>query len=113
MPRTGFEDGGAGKFAGPKPRCYEDPVRETSNKHSPDDGPEDRRISWPGASTVGVNGLGGVYASWGGFVSRGTRDSRCIGPTTGFQIDGSRIRRCFRLRGADLGYEVDGVDTLP
>ncbi|MEQ8813476.1 MAG: hypothetical protein RLO51_29070 [Thalassobaculum sp.] len=72
---------------------------------------EDPAVNWPGAATFGVNGMRGVYASWGGFVPRGSR---------GFTV---YRHRHWAFAGTDthygdviggeagiFAYEVDGLD---
>ncbi len=73
---------------------------------------EDRRVAWPGATTVGVNGLGGMYASWGGYVSRAGRGgSRCTARSTGL-FAGTELGYgdVFGAEARIFGYEVDGLD---
>ena len=97
--------------------CYkmrapdEDPVRGTERAHLLSTAWEDRRVRWPGASTVGVNGLGGVYASWGGFVPRGQKGFTVYRPAhwvfAGTQLSYGDV---FGAEARIFSYEVDGLD---
>jgi hypothetical protein len=59
--------------------CYKfdainiDPIAGTGKDHLLSTAWEDRHVRWPGASTVGVNGMNGLYASWGGFAPHGQK----------------------------------------
>lgn len=103
--------------AGARQVCYktrahlDDPVRDSSEKHLLTTAWEDRRINWPGTSTVGVNGLGGVYASWGGFVARGARGFTVYRPEHWiFDRTDLGYGDLFGAEARIFGYEVDGVD---
>ncbi|WP_137392169.1 N,N-dimethylformamidase beta subunit family domain-containing protein [Rhodoligotrophos defluvii] len=97
--------------------CYktrapvEDPVRDGPNRQLLSTAWEDHRVAWPGASTVGVNGLGGVYASWGGFVPRGNRGFTVYRPEhwifAGTDLSYGDV---FGAEAEIFAYEVDGVD---
>jgi hypothetical protein len=97
--------------------CYktrapaEDPVRDTPDAHLLSTAWEDHRVRWPGASTVGVNGLGGVYASWGGFVPRGQRGFTVYRPDH-WAFEGTDLTYgdVFGAEARIFAYEVDGVD---
>lgn len=69
--------------------CYKsraatlDPVAGTEQAKTLTTAWEDRHVRWPGATTVGVNGLGGVYANWAGSPRAAAAASPSTGPTTG------------------------------
>jgi hypothetical protein len=102
---------------GRKQVCYkhrapaEDPVRDTPDAHLLSTAWEDHRVAWPGSSTVGVNGLGGVYASWGGFVPRGSRGFTLYRPEHWVFADTDlTYGDVFGAEARIFAYEVDGVD---
>jgi hypothetical protein len=102
--------------AGARQICYkhlaatEDPIRNS------DPGRlttlwEDPAVNWPGATTVGVNGFGGVYASWGGFGPRGARGFTVYRPEHWiFDKTDLHYGDIFGAQAAIFGYEVDGLD---
>jgi hypothetical protein len=106
-----LEDNGARQV------CYKarakaaDPVRGTDQAHLLTGAWESTAVNWPGATTVGVNGLQGIYASWGGFASRGAK---------GFTVyrEGHWVFEGTQLGYGDVfgaeanifAYEVDGLD---
>ncbi len=59
--------------------CYkararqEDPVAGGPDKALLTGAWESLAVGWPGATTFGVNGMRGVYSSWGGFAPRASR----------------------------------------
>jgi len=72
---------------------------------------EDPEIGWPGAATFGVNGMRGVYASWGGFAPRGVRGFTVYRP--GHWCFEGLDMHYGDLLGHDAGifaYEVDGLE---
>ena len=97
--------------------CYKsrapqiDPVRETGDLSRLTTAWEDRHVNWPGATTVGVNGLGGTYASWGRFAPRGSRGFTVYRPAhwvfAGTDLTYGDV---FGSEAKIFGYEVDGVD---
>lgn len=97
--------------------CYksraatEDPVRDGADRHLLTSAWEDPLVGWPGATTVGVNGFGGVYASWGGFASRGQRGFTVYRPDH-WVFDNTDLNYgdIFGGEAAIFGYEVDGLD---
>ncbi|WP_255468897.1 N,N-dimethylformamidase beta subunit family domain-containing protein [Reyranella sp. CPCC 100927] len=97
--------------------CYkarahdEDPVRGTDRAHLLTGAWEDPAIGWPGATTVGVNGLQGVYASWGGLVPRSSRGFTVYRPGH-WAFAGTEISYGDVIGGEAgvFGYEVDGLD---
>ena len=106
-----LEDQGARQICYKTRACLEDPVRETDNRHLLTTAWEDRAINWPGTSTVGVNGLSGVYASWGGFMARGTRGFTVYRPDHwAFEATDLAYGDVFGAEARIFGYEVDGVD---
>ena len=97
--------------------CYksraqtEDPVHGTTEAHRLATAWEDRDVGWPGATTVGVNGLGGVYASWGGFAPRGSRGLTLYRPDHwAFANTDLSYGDVFGSEAQIFAYEVDGVD---
>ena len=103
--------------AGKTQVCYkmraaeEDPIRLTGAQHLLTTAWEDKRVGWPGASTVGVNGLGGMYASWGGYVARGSRGFTVYRPEHwAFAETELGYGDIFGAEAMIFGYEVDGLD---
>jgi hypothetical protein len=97
--------------------CYkywaaaEDPVRDTDQRHLLTAAFEDRRVGWPGATTVGVNGLRGIYASWGGFAPDGARGFTVYRPEHwAFERAGLRYGDVLGGQAEIFAYEVDGLD---
>jgi hypothetical protein len=97
--------------------CYkyraadEDPVRDGPDASRLTSAWEDRRVAWPGASTVGVNGLRGVYASWGGFAPRGSHGFTVYRPEHwAFAGTDLYYGDVFGDQAHIFGYEVDGLD---
>lgn len=97
--------------------CYkarakaEDPVRGTERSHLLTCGWEDRAVGHPGATTFGVNGMRGTYASWGGFAPRGSRGFTVYRPKH-WAFDNTDMHYG-DLLGDEAGifsYEVDGLD---
>jgi hypothetical protein len=97
--------------------CYkaraqaEDPVAHTDRAHLATGAWEDPAVGWPGATTVGVNGLRGIYASWGGFVPRSSRGFTVYRPEH-WAFAGTFAHYGDVLGGEAgiFGYEVDGLD---
>lgn len=89
-----------------------DPVRDDPDKrHLLTASWESEGVNWPGASTVGVNGCHGMYASWGGFAPHGSRGFTVYRPEH-WVFEGTNLRYA-DVFGADagiFGYEVDGLD---
>jgi hypothetical protein len=98
--------------------CYkfrahdEDPLRGTPERHRLTSVWEDPTVSWPGATTFGVNGVRGLYAPWGGgFAPRGQRGFTVYRPEH-WLFDKTDLYYG-DIFGADAGifaYEVDGLD---
>lgn len=96
--------------------CYKsraaerDPVAQTADLSTLTTAWEDRHVQWPGAQTVGVNGLGGVYANWGRFTPRGSRGFTIYRPEhwifAGTDLTYGDV---FGAEAEIFGYEVDGV----
>ena len=103
--------------AGRRQICYkgrasqEDPVRDTKDAHLLTSSWEDPKVNWPGATTVGVNGFGGIYASWGGFAPRGQRGFTVYRPAH-WVFDNTDLHYgdIFGGEAEIFGYEVDGLD---
>jgi hypothetical protein len=97
--------------------CYkyraadEDPVRYEGDASRLTSAWEDRLVGWPGASTVGVNGFRGVYASWGGFAPRGSHGFTVYRPEH-WAFEGTDLYYgdVFGAEAHIFGYEVDGLD---
>lgn len=99
--------------------CYkyrarsEDPFSGTDQEHLLTSAWEDVRVNHPGATTVGVNGLRGIYAAWGGFAQRGTRGFTIYLPDH-WSLAGTGYGYGDVL-GEDVGafgYEVDGIEYV-
>jgi len=89
----------------------EDPVRATDDRRRLTASWESEAVAWPGASTVGVNGCHGMYASWGGFAPRGSRGFTVYQPDHwAFADTGLRYADVFGAEAGIFGYEVDGLD---
>ena len=96
--------------------CYkfiaanDDPVSDTE-AHLLTGAWESREVNWPGATTVGVNGLHGVYASWGGFSPRGSKGFTVYRPDH-WVFEGTRLGYAdiFGDEANIFSYEVDGLD---
>ncbi|TJV20434.1 MAG: hypothetical protein E5Y16_30775, partial [Mesorhizobium sp.] len=97
--------------------CYkykaidDDPVAGTDKKHLLSTAWEDKRVGWPGASTVGVNGADGTYASWGGFAPHGQKGFT-VYRSSHWAFDGTGLRYAdiFGDQARIFAYEVDGLD---
>ncbi len=97
--------------------CYkfrapaEDPVRGTGEAHLLTTAWEDPAVNWPGATTFGVNGARGLYASWGGFAPRGAKGFTVYRPSH-WVFDGTNLcyGDVFGSEAQIFAYEVDGVD---
>lgn len=97
--------------------CYkgraatDDPVRGTAQAHLLTDMWESRHVKYPGASTMGVNGGQGIYASWGGFAPRGSKGFTVYRPDhwafAGTQLGYGDV---FGHEANIFSYEVDGLD---
>lgn len=97
--------------------CYksnahrDDPIRATGDDSRLTSAWEDRHVRWPGATTVGVNGLGGTYANWGRFTPRGSRGFTVYRPEHwAFAKTDLSYGDIFGAEARIFGYEVDGVD---
>jgi hypothetical protein len=97
--------------------CYkfraatEDPVRDGPEAHLLTSAWEDKDVNWPGATTVGVNGLRGLYASWGGFAPHGQRGFTVYRPDHWvFGKTGLHYADIFGAEARIFSYEVDGLD---
>jgi hypothetical protein len=97
--------------------CYkfraatEDPVRGGDQAHLLTSAWEDKDVNWPGATTLGVNGLRGLYASWGGFAPHGQRGFTVYRPDHWvFEKTGLHYADIFGAEARIFSYEVDGLD---
>ena len=97
--------------------CYKfdaintDPIAGTGKDHLLSTAWEDRHVRWPGASTVGVNGVNGLYASWGGFAPRGQKGFTVYRPEHwAFAGTGLHYADIFGDSARIFAYEVDGLD---
>jgi hypothetical protein len=89
----------------------EDPVRGTDAIRRMTTLWEAPEVAWPGSSTVGVNGVEGLYASWGGFTPRGQRGFTVYRPEHwAFAGTGLYYGDIFGGSARIFGYEVDGLD---
>lgn len=95
------------KFKAPK----QDPLRGQDDDRRLTASWESKEVAWPGASTVGVNGYHGMYASWGGFGPRGSRGMTVYRPDH-WVFSGTDLRYAdvFGAEAAIFGYEVDGLN---
>ena len=97
--------------------CYkyrardEDPIRETADAHLLTGAWEDPLVGRPGATTVGLNGLRGIYARFGNCVPRGPGGFVVYRPDH-WAFDDADVYYGDVLGGAShvFGYEVDGLD---
>lgn len=72
---------------------------------------EEQAVNWPGATTFGVNGMRGVYSSWGGFAPRASRGFTVYRPRH-WAFEGLDMHYG-DVMGAQAGifaYEVDGLE---
>jgi hypothetical protein len=102
-----FEDGGKRQVCYKARAHAEDPVKGEMLSGAW----EDKTIGRPGALTFGVNGLQGVYSSWGAFIPRASRGFTVYRPAH-WAFDGTESHYGDVI-GGDAGifaYEVDGLD---
>lgn len=97
--------------------CYkfiaaeEDPVRDTDQSHTLTTAWEDKEINWPGATTVGVNGMHGMCVAWGGFAPGGQKGFTVYRPNHwAFEGTGLHYADVFGDEAQIFAYEVDGLD---
>jgi hypothetical protein len=97
--------------------CYKfdaintDPIAGTGRDHLLSTAWEDRHVRWPGASMVGVNGVNGLYASWGGFAPYGQKGFTVYRPEHwAFAGTGLHYADIFGDSARIFAYEVDGLD---
>jgi len=89
----------------------EDPVRNTLQSRRLTTAWEAPEVAWPGTTTFGVNGVEGLYASWGGFLPRGQKGFTVYRPEHWvFANTGLYYGDVFGAEARIFGYEVDGVD---
>lgn len=90
---------------------HKDPIVGTGQAHLMTSAWEDRNVRWPGASTVGVNGAHGLYASWGGFAPNGQKGFTVYRPEHwAFAGTGLHYADIFGDKQHIFAYEVDGLD---
>jgi len=89
----------------------EDPVRGTAESRRMTTIWEAPEVGWPGSTTFGINGVEGLYASWGGFAPRGQRGFTVYRPEH-WVFGGTNLNYgdIFGAEARIFGYEVDGVD---
>ncbi|QNK75978.1 hypothetical protein H7F36_16080 [Variovorax sp. PAMC28562] len=94
-----------------KARYAEDPVYGTDKQHLLTCAWESKVVNWPGATTVGVNGLQGIYASWGGFAPRGSKGFT-VYREDHWVFEGTQLGYgdIFGASANIFSYEVDGLD---
>jgi len=106
-----FENDGAQQVCYKARAHDEDPVRDTADKHLLTCGWEDPAVAHPGATTFGVNGMRGVYASWGGFAPRGSRGFTVYRPKHwAFDHTDTHYGDILGEDASIFAYEVDGLD---
>jgi hypothetical protein len=89
----------------------EDPVRGTTDSRRMTTIWEAPEVAWPGSTTVGVNGVEGLYAGWGNFMPRGQRGFTVYRPEHWvFRDTGLCYGDVFGAEARIFGYEVDGLD---
>ncbi|WP_158969637.1 N,N-dimethylformamidase beta subunit family domain-containing protein [Chachezhania sediminis] len=107
-----LEDDGARQVCWKVKAPEHDPMaKDPATKHLATASWESGIVNWPGASTTGVNGCHGMYASWGGFAPRGSRGFTVYRPDH-WAFDGTDLRYAdvFGAEAGIFGYEVDGLD---
>ena len=106
-----LEDDGRRQVCHKFKAIHNDPVAGTEASRRLTSAWEDRNVAWPGASTVGVNGVHGVYASWGGFAPNGQRGFTVYRPEHwAFADTGLHYADVFGDKQRIFAYEVDGLD---
>jgi hypothetical protein len=97
--------------------CYkyraraEDPVRLTPDRNMLTSAWEDRQVGWPGATTVGVNALRGMYVGFGGFAPRTAAGFTVYRPAHwAFAGTDLYYGDLFGAEARVFAYEVDGLD---
>ncbi len=106
-----LEDGGQRQVCHKFKAVHRDPVAGTDKARRMTSAWEDRNVRWPGASTVGVNGVHGLYASWGGFAPNGQRGFTVYRPEHwAFAGTGLHYADIFGDKQRIFAYEVDGLD---
>jgi hypothetical protein len=99
--------------------CYktaadDDPVLGTDRKHLLTSNWEDPRIGRPGATSLGLTGLTGIYHRYGSKVPRGAGGFTVYRPRH-WAFDGTDLSYGDLLGGDPagvVGFEVDGVDYI-
>lgn len=90
-----------------------DPLMGTEHQHLVTTCWEDPLLNWPGAQSVGLNGLWGVYAHFGTLVPRGPGGFTVYRPDH-WALQGTGLYYGDVLGGSAriFGYEVDGLDYV-
>jgi hypothetical protein len=106
-----LEDDGKRQVCYKSRAAAEDPVRGTDQVHLLTGAWESKAVNWPGATTVGVNGLQGIYASWGGFAPRGSKGFT-VYREDHWVFEGTQLGYgdVFGNAANIFSYEVDGLD---
>ncbi len=106
-----LEEDGKRQVAYKSRAVKEDPVHGTDKAHLLTDAWDARSVNWPSATTVGVSGSQGVFASWGGFAPRNCKGFTVYRPEH-WVFEGTNL--CYSdIFGAEaniFAYEVDGLD---
>lgn len=106
-----LEDGGKRQVCHKFRASEADPVRGTADSRRLTTVWEAPEVGWPGSTTVGVNGIEGLYASWGGFLPRGQRGFTVYRPEHWvFANTSLHYGDIFGAEARIFGYEVDGLD---
>lgn len=89
----------------------DDPVLGTAQQHLFTSAWEDPRVDWPGARTLGLNGLRGIYARIPGATPRSAGGYTVYRPEH-WVFEGTDLYYgdVFGGEAQVAGYEVDGVD---
>lgn len=90
-----------------------DPLMGTAEQHRVTASWEDPLIGWPGAKTLGLNGLWGVYANFGSLVGDGSGGFTVYRPQH-WSLAGTGLGYgdVLGARSRIFGYEVDGLDYV-
>ncbi len=106
-----LEDDGRRQIAYKSRAPAEDPVRGTDEAHLLTDMWDSKGVNWPSATTVGVSGLQGIYASWGGFAPRNSKGFT-VYRADHWVFEGTNLcySDIFGHEAQIFAYEVDGLD---
>ncbi len=108
-----MEDEGRTQVCHKDDAVHSDPVMGTVDQHLLTGAWEQPEIAWPGAQTIGANGLRGVYAGLGKCVGRGSGGFTIYRPDH-WAFAGSHLGYGDVLGASSriFGYEVDGLDLV-